>query len=453
MLHPPPGLVRRFAQSRLLSGVGANAYGQAVSLLIQFASVPLLLYAWGSETFGLWLVVSAIPSYLALADFGFSTAAANDMTLATARGAHGEAREAFQSVLALNVLVSLGLVAIVLIVVWLIPNQFLPQTPLIGGREVRFVWILQTVQVAATLCCGAFAGGFQSSGRYALGVYLASNARLLENIALVGGALLFHGLMAAAALMLAVRLASLAGIAAILLQAAPWLSLGFRHANRADIRRLAGPALAVSALPAAFAVSLQGFVLVVGAALSLDAVATFSTVRTLTRVVIQAGGVVNHAIMPEVTRAFGARDFVRIRRLIRVNLISVVGLNAVAFLAVSMLGAWIVAVWTRGRITPAPELVIGLAAVASLHSFWLSQANLILSINRHVSYSYWFLLVSVASVVAAVPAALAFGLEGVLLPLLVAEIVMGVIVARTFRFTFGSEQTDLAGAEITAERA
>ena len=113
-LHKARSGLYRLVRSRLFRGVGANAYSQAVSFSIQFGSVPLLLSAWGAHTFGLWLVISAIPSYLALSDFGFSAAASNDMTLAAARGAYAEARAVFQSVLVLNGLVSLGVVAICL---------------------------------------------------------------------------------------------------------------------------------------------------------------------------------------------------------------------------------------------------------------------------------------------------------------------------------------------------
>ena len=152
----------RLVDGRLFSGVGANAYSQAVTLLIQFGSVPLLLSAWGAQTFGLWLVISALASYLALADFGFSTAAANEMMLATARGAHARARGAFQSVLALNAAVSIGLMAIVSAIVLLIPDRFLPQTALVGGAEVRLVWILQTLQVGGALCRVALSAAVSS---------------------------------------------------------------------------------------------------------------------------------------------------------------------------------------------------------------------------------------------------------------------------------------------------
>lgn len=429
-------LFRKFQNGRLFLGASANAYSQAVTLVLQFATVPLLLSAWGTETYGLWLIISTVPAYFALADFGFSGAAANDMTLAVACGKRVEARETFQSVLALNAIVSLALVVIVLLVVLLIPTQLVPTTSQIGSAEVRLVWILLTIQVAATLSCGAFAGGFQSSGLYSLGVFLTSSARLLECLALITGACLFHRFVFAALLMVVIRFGVLTAMAVILMRVAPWLRLGFGHASFAIIRRLSGPAFAATALPAGFALSLQGFVLVVGATLSLDAVAAFSTVRTLTRSVIQAGGIVNHAIMPEVTLAFGGGDFPRLRRLIRFNIITVISLNGAAFAAVVGVGSWIITLWTRGRIIPDPTLIIGLAAVASIHAIWLSQANLILAVNRHAEYSYWFLVVSLLSVIGAIPAAHYFGVNGLLLPLITCECVMVLVVARAFRGIF-----------------
>ena len=143
--------------------------------------------------------------------------------------------------------------------------------------------------------------------------------------------------------------------------------------------------------------------------------------------------------MPEVTRAFGARDGARLRGLIQVNLVSVVCLNGLALATVATFGPGIVAAWTRGRIAPDPVLTIGLAAVATLHSLWLSQANLVLAVNRHAGYSYWFLAVCLASVLAAIPAARALGVNGLLLPLLVGECLMFPIVARAFRSSFAAE--------------
>jgi O-antigen/teichoic acid export membrane protein len=438
--------VARAARSRIISGVGANAYAQGVTLIVQLVSTPTLLAAFGAKTYGLWLVVSAFPTYIALADLGFSSAAANAITLSAARGAYDEARATFQSTLALNLLTAAVILTLAVTAVALVPDSLVPGVPPTTRVEVREVCALQAAQVAATLCCGAILSGFLSTGRYALGVVLASTSRLAEAAGLIFGALEFHSLVAAAVLMLAARLCAVTLTASIAIRGAPWCRLGFGYVQIAVVRRLVGPALAVTALPIAFAVNLQGLILAIGATLSLEAVATFVAIRTLTRAILQAAVLVNTAIMPEVTRAFGAGDCARIRRLTRINISSVLALDVVAFAVIASFGSIIFTVWTHGRIAPNPILTLGLAAVACVHCVWLAQSNLVLAVNRHAQYTYWFLAVSVGAVLGAIPATRGLGLNGVLLPMLAAEAAMVAVVARVFRRTFDEPCTGVTRA-------
>ena len=73
-------------RGRIGRALGAGAFGQAVTVLVQLASIPLFLRYWGIERYGEWLILSAIPSYLALSDLGFGSAAANEMTMAAGAG-------------------------------------------------------------------------------------------------------------------------------------------------------------------------------------------------------------------------------------------------------------------------------------------------------------------------------------------------------------------------------
>src|SRR5581483_2992844 len=74
---------------------------------------------------------------------------------------------------------------------------------------------------------------------------------------------------------------------ALLFRKTPWLRLGFKHARYSAIKELAKPAAGFVALPAGYAVSLQGFVIAVGALLGPVAAAMFGTTRTLTRLNFQ----------------------------------------------------------------------------------------------------------------------------------------------------------------------
>ena len=80
---------------RIISGFGANAFGQTVSIVIQLFSLPLFLYYWDTSTYGAWLILSAVPAYLTMADVGMVNAAGNKMTMALGRSDTAEAEPGF----------------------------------------------------------------------------------------------------------------------------------------------------------------------------------------------------------------------------------------------------------------------------------------------------------------------------------------------------------------------
>ena len=113
------GLAAEPHRQRLLRGIGANLLGKAWVVMGQVISVPVLLSVWGPKGYGLWVMVSAIPTYATLSDFGFGSAAAVRMTQLVARGQKDEALRVFQSVgvlvsaiLTVMLLVSLGFFAV-----------------------------------------------------------------------------------------------------------------------------------------------------------------------------------------------------------------------------------------------------------------------------------------------------------------------------------------------------
>src|ERR1700751_6172445 len=84
--------------SRLGRNLTAQAYSQVETLGIQLATIPLLIHAWGVSHYGVWLTLTAIPTYLAFSDFGFTFIAKNDMAARVARGDRSGARETYHSV-------------------------------------------------------------------------------------------------------------------------------------------------------------------------------------------------------------------------------------------------------------------------------------------------------------------------------------------------------------------
>src|SRR5947207_887377 len=79
----------------------AGGAGKISVLLFRLVQVPLLLTALGIPEFGRWLVISSLPSWLTLANLGFGTVAANEMSMAVAEGNLERANRVFSTTLAL----------------------------------------------------------------------------------------------------------------------------------------------------------------------------------------------------------------------------------------------------------------------------------------------------------------------------------------------------------------
>ncbi len=102
-------------RTRILKSLAASALGPVVTSAFQIITVPLYLHSWGTRLYGEWIILSAVPVYLALTDFGFATVAANTMTIDVARNRKDEALVTFQSAWMLTAIIAPIIMALVLL--------------------------------------------------------------------------------------------------------------------------------------------------------------------------------------------------------------------------------------------------------------------------------------------------------------------------------------------------
>lgn len=368
---------------RILHGLGAGAFGQVVTVTIQLAGVPILLHAWGTELYGEWLILFAIPAYLSMADLGFSQSAANDMTAHIGRGDTQASLRVFQSLFALVLgTASFGLVLVALLLAGL-PLEHWVHFAKLSVSEVRWIIGLLAAEVLVRLLDGVNHAGFRSHGDYALHWYIYAATLLTQMAAVWALALAGYGPLAAAAAFLALRFVVTPSTAVWLRHRHPDLVFGFEHARRGELRRLWKPSVANLSLPLAMALSVQGLVLVVGATLGAVAVVVFSTLRTLTRMALQTVWKVAGAFEPEMAMAWGAGDRVLLLRLFRgaFQLGLVLAMAAAGLLA--WLGPWILSVWTHGKVSMHPALFQWLLVSAIASVFWYTALTFLKAGNRH----------------------------------------------------------------------
>ncbi len=403
--------------ARIVAGVGANGYAQLVTIGIQLASLPLFLAHWDLDTYGRWLVISAIPSYLALADVGLVTAAGNRMTMDAERDPVA-ANRVFQSALVGMGLVCGALLLLLALALWVLPVSL--------GVEAgqRGAIALLALGVVCALFGGLPEAVFRASGRYAWATSAATSIRLAE---WAGGmlGLLADGSFVAVAL--GMLLPRAAGTAALVWQArrsAPAFRWGRQEASRAELRRLVAPAASFMVFPLANALSLQGVTLVVAGTLGPAAAAVFNTYRTLARVTVQASGVFSHALWPEFSRLAGGGDAEGLARLYRRGRAIGAALALLTGLAAYGLAAPVLEHWSQGRIAFEPALMALAMAYATAAGCWHVPRVLLLATNRHGALALQFLVVSALTLPAAAALAANQGVAGVIGAMLGAELLL-----------------------------
>jgi O-antigen/teichoic acid export membrane protein len=383
---------------RFRNGLGANIYGQVVTVIVQIVGVPILLHIWGTRLYGEWLILSAIPTYLSMSDLGFSQSAANDMTARVARGDRFGALTVFQSLNAWVLLIAASGMFLATGLLWSLPLHDWLHSLVMGTNEARWILWLLAVEVFIRLPNGLFHAGFRANGDYALHVVLENTVRLVQFAGIWTVALMGGGPVGAACAFLGVRVVATPAIAFVLNRRHRWLHFGFKHAKHAELRRLTMPALANMAMPLAQAMNTQGMVLAVGVTLGPMAVVAFSTLRTLTRLALQMVLSVKDAAEPELAHAYGTNNLALMESLYVNSIRAGLWLALSAALGLLVFGDYILRVWTHGKVAMSWPLFVWLLSSAVAGVLWNSSLIVLKAANRHLRAATVLVFTSVAVV-------------------------------------------------------
>lgn len=422
---------------RVLLGVASMGYGKLVSAGIQLALVPVLAATWGLPLYGQWLLLSTIPVFLTASDFGFGSAAGNQLIAQVARSEHDEALTTFQSAQAVILGVSLIMLGAALAVCFLVPGRMLDVAGGMPADETRRVLAVLCLYGLIGLQGGLFMAVMRSVGAFARSTTLEASIQLAEGLAVIAVVLLGGDPMRAALAYLVVRSLGVLGHVLLARRHARWLHLGFGRTRRAVMRRLLRPALAAMMLPLAQAGYLQGGSLAVGAAGGAGAVPIFTALRTLSRVGLQLLMTLNLPLLPEFTaeHARGNRGWVAMVTggMTSLNL----GVGLVSGLGLAVLGSFVLDIWTKGAIE-APEAMILLSAVSLvLATLWNPLSNLLVAVNRHEQFTYFFALMALCTVGLTYLFVRQWGVVGAAIANLVLDALMFVVVLRLVRRLVG----------------
>jgi O-antigen/teichoic acid export membrane protein len=194
---------------------------------------------------------------------------------------------------------------------------------------------------------------------------------------------------------------------------------------------MAAPALGFIAFPLGYAITLQGFTIVIGAMLGPIAVVSFSTLRTLSRMILQVMTVIKHALWPELSRAFGEGNVALARMLHRQAWRATLALSLLGSVFLWILGPLLYGLWLHHAVSFDSTCFHVLLAVVVVNSLWEASAVIPMSFNGHFRIAVLYSTTAAASLGLAWMLIPTMGTVGAALALLAADGFMSLVVLRT----------------------
>ena len=409
-------------------GFISNWISRLAGSVIQLVQVPVFLHFWPVPLYGDWLLVNAIPSYLSFSNIGFGSVAGNEMTMLMGRKDRDGALRVFQSCWWLIILLCSVVTLIFAAVLYTLPVASWLNLNVMTQSDAKWVIFFLGTAVLFGQLEQLLQSAYTCVGRYPYGSFLKSIMTLVAFIAMLLPVVLGYGVRWTA---LAFSLANAAGTVVLCFTVrhdVPWIRYGWQHARFAEIRRLAGPAIAFMGFPIGNALNLQGTLLAVGHVLGSADVVIFATARTVSRVALQMVQMVNSTFWPELSSSFGAGNMPLVRALHRRACQMALAIAFVLIITMMTVGPWFLTHWTGHKVPPSPKLLFLLLLSVFFYSLWSTSSTLLAAINQHRKLAAYYILATSVTIVATVILAKYRGLLGAAASLVLSELIMNIYV-------------------------
>ena len=394
---------------------------------MQLCTVPIFLHFWGVDLYGEWLLLSAIPAYLAMSDMGFSSVAGNRMTMQVAESKQYMAVETYQSTLIFLVIVSTSILIIASL------SFFLPLDLWFHLKEmdkdiIGLIITLLTLGVVIGLQNSLIEIGFRSDGNYSSYVWISNITRLGEFILVAISVYFGSGPVLVASIPIFTRVISFIFAKKILRKKSPWIHYGINKAKTKTILSLLVPSIDFMALPIGNALKNQGMLTIVGIVLGPIAVVSYSTTRSLLSSVQQGMSIINNSIWPEISSAYGSGKVFLIQKIHRVAVKISLILALILIIFLALYGIDFIYYWTNKKVM-VDHLFFNLMLLSILiNSLWLTSSIVLVATNNHEKMARLYLIFTISCSLITYLLVPIFGLSGIAVGMLLIDIAMAVTV-------------------------
>jgi len=413
---------------RLLGNLGANSLGKGLNILSQILLVPLFLKFWGVELYGEWLILSTIPAYLVISDFGLGHASANEMAIKVSQGLQNKALEIFQATAMLIAVMFLVVGICFAIILMIVPlNEWLNFIH-IERHEMLLVILFLSLKVLVSQQFGLYHSAFRCIRRNAFGTMLKNALLICQLIGISAALIIGVNPWQLALIDLSITSIALLLVRLLMWVQIPWVRYGFPKNIRKVIKPIFYPALAFLIFPFTQLILIQGTTIVTGILLGPTAVVLYTTVRMLGNVSLRLLEIVTISVWPEISVAFGKRDLVQMRKLHRYGAQIVLWLSIIGFTLLLFIGEYVYLMWTGNNVEWEQAFFMLMILAIFLESLQIFSKVIPTATNQHVRMIVWLLINALISLPFLWGFIVMYGIIGISFMLILHNTVLSIVV-------------------------
>lgn len=373
------------------------AYSQVISLAIQLLLVPVYLTIWGADLYSDWLVITGIPVMLSLLDFGVAQASANKATMASGANDWNCAARTIQNSFVFSFFVALLIFTFAYCSTYFLDYSLLFKTSILNKSSCSLILIYSCINLAIQLMGGPLDAWYRTVDATAMGAFILANRRAADFAIIIIVLLSNPDPIFLVKMQVIVQLIMYFICSIYVVKHSPFNGFNFYNSNLHELKTLLKPSIGYTFIPVSQVITLQGSIQLINQYGDSKIVVMFSMARTLMRLVLQVGMVVNNALKPELSRIIGAGELDKARFITKKITILTCALSFLFFVFLVFLGSDIIDFWSGNKvsITRAELFLIGLHAL--LNIFWFVPSALYIANNSHFNLAKIYMISSILS--------------------------------------------------------
>ena len=378
--------------------MGAMFFSNGLNVLLQLAMVPILIWAWGATLYGEWVILYTIPGYLAMTDFGIIASANNRIETQCARRYYAAAnRTYFNSLIVLGGMI--GVVVGLGSVLWLTIGEYFSSLFVSLDREdVLKISILLFFDAMLLLVLNHHSGLYRTIGRFNWTVNWQSIGRTAPLTGLCIAAGFGASLLLAVATMLTFRIIIFGLMISDLRRRIIWLQRGWLRGSGEEVRQLMRTAIGFMTLPLSNMIYLHTTTILVAAFSTPSIVATFSTMRTFVRMIIQLVGIIGRSHWSEIATETARGEHALVKSMQSKVMRQTLLMSAASLVGYLAFGKQFYTLWTGGKLQFEWLLFVALLSNSVMIACYHSLEVFLLATNRVKGYAQFFFLATLMQI-------------------------------------------------------